>query len=357
MQPGCSWSGSRPQLPGPGRGLRTSPGPGKHLGLAALLALLILSGVGAASAAPGAGETKLPVAASILPLGDFCQKIGGPQVSVTVLIPPGASPHVFEPSPAVVAEAVQARVFVYVGAGLDPWAERLVKSRPRPEDVRVVRAVDALPPGESLIRDVTPHRHQAHDHPTQEGEERRGPKAQAGVGHARHSEDGNPHVWLDPVVAQNLCRLIAAALMSADPEHQALYQANLERCLTELEALHQEIQSQVATFRIREFVSFHPSFTYFARRYGLKEAGVIEMAPGREPTPGHLGRLIRDIKRYGVKAVFAEPQLNPRVAEVIAREAGVKVLVLDPLGGRPPYGNDYLKLMRHNLTVMTQVLQ
>ncbi len=326
-----------------------------------LCRLLLLLGLlaGAALAASGAeAADKLPVAASILPLGDFCQKIGGERVTVTVLIPPGASPHVFEPSPAAVAQAVRARVFLYVGAGLDPWAERLVQARRLAPDVAVVRAVAALPPGESLIRDVTPHRHEKHGNaqkPAAEAHPESGEQAAAGQAH--HHEEGNPHVWLDPVLAQNICRLLAFAFIQADPEHQAVYEANLERCLAELEALHREIQAQVATFRRREFVSFHPAFSYFARRYGLKEAGVIEAAPGREPTPGHLRQIVRAIKGYGVKAVFAEPQLSPRVAEVIAREAGARVLILDPLGGRPPYGSDYVKLMRHNLAVMTQAMQ
>jgi ABC-type Zn uptake system ZnuABC Zn-binding protein ZnuA len=84
---------------------------------------------------------------------------------------------------------------------------------------------------------------------------------------------------------------------------------------------------------------------------------VIEGAPGREPSPRHLQKIITAVKNSGVKAIFAEPQLSPRVAEVIAQEAGVKVLFLDPLGGRPPYGSDYLKLMRYNLKVFAQALQ
>ena len=113
----------------------------------------------------------------------------------------------------------------------------------------------------------------------------------------------------------------------------------------------------MATFQVRDYVCFHPAYTYFSRRYGLKEVGVIEAAPGREPSPGHLQKIINAIKQTGVKAVLAEPQFSPRVAEIIAREAGVKVLFIDPLGGRPPYGSDYIKLMRHNLAVLAQAMQ
>lgn len=305
---------------------------------------LLLAG-GATVAAGAAVPEKLPVAASILPLGDFCQRIGGDRVAVSVLIPPGASPHVFEPSPGAVAQAVRAKVFVYVGAGLDPWAQRLAERGQVAAGPGLVQAVAGIP----LVADVAGAGGQ------DEGEVQVGHSHRRGAAH-RHQE-GNPHVWLDPVLAQDICRRLAAALMAVDPGNRALYEANLKRYLAELEALHQEIQATVAAFRLREFVSFHPAFSYFARRYGLKEVGVIEAAPGREPTPGHLRRLVEDIRKLGVKAVFAEPQLSPRVAEAIAREAGVKVLILDPLGGRPPYGSDYLQLMRHNLAVMSRALQ
>jgi zinc transport system substrate-binding protein len=304
-----------------------------HLAGWLLLAACALTPLGPAGAA---SPEKVSAAASILPLGDFVSRIGGERVQVTVLIPPGASPHVFEPSPAAVAGAAKARVLVYVGAGLDPWVSRLVAQRD-PNDPGVVEATAGIP----LIADVEPHAHGHHP----------------GKGTAHRHDQGNPHIWLDPVLAQDICRRIAAALMAVDPEHRESYQGNLSRYLAELEALHREIEAAVATFRLKEFVSFHPAFTYFARRYGLTEAGVIEAAPGREPTPGQLRRLVATIRRSGVKAVFAEPQLNPRAAEALAREAGVKVLLLDPLGGRPPYGSDYLRLMRYNLAVMQQAMQ
>jgi len=84
---------------------------------------------------------------------------------------------------------------------------------------------------------------------------------------------------------------------------------------------------------------------------------VIEMAPGRESTPRHLQEIVKAVKGSGLRVVFIEPQLNPRVAETVAREAGVRVLMLDPMGGRPPYGDDYLKLMRHNLAVMEEAMK
>ncbi len=298
----------------------------------------ILVSWGLASVSPAAA--KLNVAASILPLGDFCQKIGGDLVAVRVLVPPGASPHVFEPSPSAVAQATAAQVFVYVGAGLDPWAERLLKAQKSPR-----RAVVEAVAGIDLVQDVS----DGHESPS--GQKPGPPKPR------HHHEEGNPHVWLDPVLAQDICRRLAQAFIQVDPANQKAYEENLAGYLQQLEDLDRDIKNTVATFRQKDYVCFHPAYTYFSRRYGLREVGVIEAAPGREPSPGHLQKIISTIKKTGVKAVFAEPQLSPRVAEVIAQEAGVKVLLLDPLGGQPPYGSDYIKLMRHNLAVLSEALQ
>lgn len=291
---------------------------------------------------------KIPVAASIVPLGDFCRQIGRARVEVTVLIPPGASPHVFEPTPQAVARAMEARVFVYVGAGLDPWAERLMAAK-EAKSQTVVKAVASLP----LLADPVSPRHDKI--PTSSTPGSHQPKAGRGQDHA-HAHV-NPHVWLDPVWARDICRRLATAFIQADSTHQQEYDRNLNTYLDELKKLDQEISRRVAAFSIKEFVSFHPSFSYFAKRYGLTEAGVIEVAPGREPTPGHIRNIVNIIRKNKVRVVFAEPQLSPRVAKVIATEAGVRVLMLDPLGGRPPYGDDYLRLMRYNLDVMERAMQ
>ncbi|MBU4234279.1 MAG: metal ABC transporter substrate-binding protein [Desulfobacterales bacterium] len=305
------------------------------------LALLI----GLAGAAPPSG--KLLVAATIVPLGDFCHQIGRDLVQVQVLIPPGASPHLFEPAPSVMARASQARVFVYIGAGLEPWAARLLRSRGS-KNLVVVEAAQGMP---LLGLGQQHHHHEAAGAQGHTGK----PPDKAGA-HETHLA-GNPHIWLDPVLAQEIAGKIAQALIQADPGHRAQYEANCQDFQAKLAALDREIKQQAQTWRLRDYVSFHPSFSYFARRYNLHEVGTIEAAPGREPTPRHLKNLVAAIRRYGIKVVFAEPQLNPRVAEVIAQEAGVKVLRLDPMGGAPPYGSDYLQMMRYNLAALDEALR
>jgi zinc transport system substrate-binding protein len=317
---------------------------------------LLLSGLlllGSWGAMPTAAPGKIKVAASILPLADFCRHLGGDLVEVHSLIPPGASPHVFEPPPSVMARAFQARVFVYIGAGLEPWAAKVLQARGTGK-VAVVEAAKGIP----LIQEVKePHPAEVIEagregHGAGPGEEK-GHRAPEGHRH----EAGNPHIWLDPVLAQEICRQIALALIQVDPRHRDQYEANLKNYLAALDELDRDIRQRTAAWRLRDCVSVHPAYAYFARRYHLTEVGVIEVAPGREPTPRHLQRIVQAVKRSGLRVVFAEPQLNARVAEAVAREAGVKVLMLDPMGGRPPYGDDYLKLMRHNLAVMEEAMK
>ena len=117
------------------------------------------------------------------------------------------------------------------------------------------------------------------------------------------------------------------------------------------------IQEATSRFGVKEFVAFHPSWSYFARRYGLSEVGIIQQSPGRDPTPRQIEEIIAAVRRYHIRAVFAEPQFNSAAARAIAEEAGVAVLILDPLGGPDRPGRDsYIALMRHNLEIIKEAM-
>lgn len=304
------------------------------------LVLSVVLGTGQARCQP----PKMRVAASILPLGDFCRQIGGDKVEVQVLIPPGASPHTFEPSPGVLAGLSQAKVLVYIGAGLEPWIEKFIRALPKNKPA-MVEAVHGL----DLITEIPRH---AKEVPSP-GKPQHAQKA----GHSHEHGSGNPHIWLDPILAQDICRRLAAAFIQMDPANRAGYEANLNTYLEKLAQLDQFIAGTTASFQLRQFVSFHPSFTYLARRYNLQEVGIIEVAPGREPTPRALKNIMKAIHHYGIKVIFSEPQFSPRLAEVLAQEAGVSVLSLDPIGGRPPYGDDYLAMMKYNVETMAKAMK
>jgi ABC-type Zn uptake system ZnuABC Zn-binding protein ZnuA len=284
-----------------------------------ILSLLIfILSISEASAQP------IRIVASIYPVGDMVKEIGGDRVDVRVLLPPGATPHVFEPTASAVRELSQARIFFEIGAGLEFWADRLIQAA----GSRMMVVV--LSRGIRLLHSQGDHVHLG--------------------------ETGNPHIWLDPILAVEMAKKIEQSLEEADPQGSVLYRKKSAVYIAKLEALDAEIRKTVSTFSIKSFVSFHPAWDYFAIRYGLKSVGVIEESPGKEPSPRRLEAIIDAIKKYHIKAVFAEPQLNSRAAEIIAREAGVKVVMLDPQGGLP--GREtYLSLMKYNLEQMSKAMR
>jgi zinc transport system substrate-binding protein len=292
---------------------------------------------------------KLPVIASIYPVADMVQQVGGDHVDVTFVLPAGASPHTFEPKPSLVKKFSSARIFFMIGTGLEFWAEKFINLA-GPGLTTVV-----LSEGVSLIHTAGHHHeNEAEHHHEDEAEHYH---ARSGISD-HESSVANPHIWLNPVIAKSMVNKITTALCDVDRQHVTYYKERGQRYLKKLDDLDQMIQKTVSTFTIRKYVSFHASWVYFARRYGLESAGVIEAAPGRNPTPIQIKNIVAMIKKYHIRAVFAEPQLNPRAAEIIAREAEVNVLLLDPLGGPNLKGRStYIDLIKYNLNVLQEAMK
>jgi zinc transport system substrate-binding protein len=282
---------------------------------------------------------KIPVIASIYPVADMVRQVGGDYVTVTCVLPPGASPHTFEPKPGLVRAFSSARLFFMIGAGLEFWAGKFIKLA-GPNLMTVV-----LSRGVHLIAS-TEHGHKHHPHEDRASDLKNEPAV------------ANPHIWLDPVIAKSMVDKITAALCKVDPAHIPYYNERSRRYQKTLDRLDHLIAATVARFKNKRYVAFHPAWDYFARQYGLERAGVIEAAPGRNPTPLQLKNIIAAIRKDHIRAVFAEPQLNPRAAEIIAKEARVRVLFLDPLGGPgQPYGNTYVDLMTHDLKILKEAME
>jgi zinc transport system substrate-binding protein len=294
----------------------------------ALLTLVLASGCAQQSV-----TDKVHVTCSIFPLADIAKNIGKENIEVHVLIPPGASPHTFEPSPQQFKAFADTDLFVMVGAGFEFWAEKLVTAASS-ESLLIVRASE----GVELLDPADSHHH---DH-----------------GAVAHADVGNPHIWLDPTIAKRVVFQIAASLAELDLDNATYYMENANRYSLSLHILDVEIQEAVSNFTTKEYVAFHPAWSYFSKRYGLREVGIIEKAPGKEPTPKQLKKIVEDIRKYKIRAVFAEPQLSPKAAGAIAVEAGVELLILDPVGGSDLPGRDsYLALMRYNLKTMRKAMQ
>jgi zinc transport system substrate-binding protein len=311
------------------------------------LIVWIFLGVFIGSPSLSYGE-KLQVVASIFPIADMARQVGGDDVEVTTIVPAGASPHTFEMKPSLVKAFGEARVFLMIGAGLEFWADQLLRSSG--QQLKPV----VLSEGVTLIRSADPH----HDESLKASPAASKPAANAENTHTHDFHAGNPHIWLDPQLAKSMVTRIQEAFSIADPAHAPTYEIRAKAYLKRLDALDREIANTVNGFKNKQVVSFHSSWDYFAARYGLILTGVIEKTPGRNPTPREIAGIVADIKARNIRAVFAEPQFSLKVADVIAREAGVKVMILDPIGGETLTGrNTYIDLMTYNLQIMKEAMQ
>jgi zinc/manganese transport system substrate-binding protein/manganese/iron transport system substrate-binding protein len=280
----------------------------------------------------------LKVVATTTVLADLVEEVGGSKVAVTSLVPKGGEVHTFDPSPSDVAAVEGAGLVVMNGLGLDDWLRDLVSSAGG--NAPVVELAPNQPGVEYLAGDEEDGN--AHD----------------GEGHA--SETFNPHLWLNVEYAMKYVERIRDALVAADPSDAAAYAANATAYLERLTGLDAWATEQVAAIpeANRKVVSFHEAFPYMAAAYGLEIVGTVVHAPGQDPSAREIADLVDSIKASGAKAVFAEAQFSPDLAETVAQEAGVKVvtnLYNDTLGDPPV--DTYEGLIRWDIDRIVEALR
>jgi zinc transport system substrate-binding protein len=275
-----------------------------------IIAMIVASGCAGDDGAEDGDPGRTSVVAAFYPLAFAAQEIGGERVTVRNLTPPGAEPHDVELSPRDVERIRSADVVLYLGSGFQPAFERAVEGASG-------EAVDLLA-NVRLLED--------------EGE-------------------ADPHIWLDPVRYRSMARRIAAALdrPRADAEF-------VER----LRALHAEFRFGLTRCARREIVTSHAAFGYLASRYDLQQIPIASVEPEAEPTARELETVIREVKASGAKTVFFETLVSPKLAETVAREAGARTAVLNPIEGLTEEqlagGETYFSLMRANLEALRQAL-
>ena len=271
--------------------------------------------VGAAAGRCECAPARQVAAATIAPLASLAATVAGPEWDVRTVIPPGTSPHVFEPSPRDVRRFAPARLVVTVGAGYDDWAGRLIT---------------ASSSGAVL-----------HDAGLSVGVER-------GDGGDHDGELGrDPHWWLSPRRAARALAPLAEQFASLDPPGAEGYRSRAHAGAAALFALDAEIAALLSPVKGTTVVAAHNSWAYFTSDYGLVDGGAIETAPGREPSPRDLRKLLDLVRARRVRAVFAEPQFSPAAARVLASDAGIRVAFVDPIGGVPGR-TDYADLLRYD---------
>jgi zinc transport system substrate-binding protein len=240
---------------------------------------------------------KIGVIVSILPQAEFAEKVGGDRVDVTVMIPPGASPHSYEPAPSQLAQVSNASLYCEVGSGIEfelAWMDRITSMN------KNMVLVDCSKGIELISGDPDREDHSGTD----------------------------PHIWLSPKNAAIMVENIYQGLIEVDPDSTDYYTENKERYLQELETLDSEIREALPE-SLTTIMVYHPSWGYFCREYGLEQIPIER--EGKEPTPQDIVHLIDLAKREHITVIFVSPQVNEQPAEVIAREIGGKVVLVDSL--------------------------
>lgn len=252
--------------------------------------------------------SKLKIATTIFALYDIASNIGKDKVEVIPLIPPGASPHTFEPAAQNIQNAAGAKIVFKIGFGLDDWVQTIVESS-----------------GETQIKDVS-----------------------AGIRLRQEQNLPDPHYWLSfnnaAVIAQN----IANALIELDPKNKNHYELNLAAYKQKLLNEDSKLKAKFAGLRNKSIATFHGAWFYFAERYGLSIDAVFEEFPGKEPTAAYLADFIDKIKKNNIRVIYAEPEFPAVGIQQTADDLAVKLDMLNPIEATMRTGDTYIQVMLEN---------
>jgi zinc transport system substrate-binding protein len=262
-----------------------------------------------------------------------------------LIVQGGASPHSMSLKPSDARALQEAAVVVWVGEGLEAFLVQPL------ETLAGGAAVVELAEAPGLTR--LPYREGGAWEEHSEHEE----ESHAAEEHEHDHEGIDMHLWLDPQNAKAMVAAIAAALTAADPDNAALYQANAEGTALKLDALTQEIAADLAPVKDVPFVVFHDAFQYLDTAFGLNNVGSITVNPEQPPGAARLAEIHATIAATGARCVFAEPQFEPRLVQVVIEGTAAKTATLDPLGAAIPDGPDlYFTLMRENAAALKACL-
>lgn len=296
---------------------------------------LLIAGCTPASSSP---TTDSAILTSTTFLADITRNVAGDRLTVESLLPVGADPHAYQPTPQDAAKVADSRLLIVNGMEYEHFIETLLENAGG--ERMVVTASEGLEA-----------RHM---------EEHAG-EAEAGSGHAH--EAGDPHMWLDPNLVVTYAENIRDGLIQFDPEGEAVYRSNAEAYIAELKNLDAWIVEQVAQVpqARRLLVTNHEALGYFAERYGFTIAGTVieSFSSGASPSAGQMADLIAQIQSSGAPAIFLDASDNESLARQIAAETGVDVVTdlhLESLTDGAPAAT-YIEMMKHNVTLIVNALK
>lgn len=295
--------------------------------------LLVLLSLASVMAAPVAAQP-LPVVTSFSILADLVKVIGGSHVEVTSLVGPNADAHVFDPTPADAKRLADAKLVVINGLGFEGWMDRLIKSSGYRGSVTVASR------GVKTIQEAAGHGHQ-HGH--------------------SHSHAADPHAWQNPLNVKQYVQNIRLALAAAKPAAAQEFEQRAQAYSRDLDALDQSIRERLKPIPVaqRRIVTSHDAFGYFAAAYNVKFYPLQGLSTGSEPSAADVVRIIDQIKKNKVTAIFVENISDARVLERITKESGARIggtLYADALSEPGTAVDTYLKLIEHNAATIIKGL-
>lgn len=250
------------------------------------------------------GQTKkISIVTSLFPLYDFAREIAKDRANIIMLLPPGMEPHSFDPRPSDIAALHNADVFVYTNIYMEPWVEDILKGISNQNLLNIDSST-----GINFLKEQD---HRSHD-----------------TKHKHGSLD--PHIWLDFSNARIMIDNISEGLIKKDPNNADFYRNNAEQYKTRLAALDDKFKKSLTFCKKDIFISGgHLSFAYLAKRYNLRYISAYDsLSPEAEPKPKSLARIIATIKQHGLRHIFYEELITPRIAETISKETDVSLLML-----------------------------
>jgi ABC-type Zn uptake system ZnuABC Zn-binding protein ZnuA len=310
-------------------------GPGL-LALGLISTVAVLAGLfGALPAADLAAEPPLRVLATLPDLWSITRSIVGDLGRVDVATRPGQNPHDLEIRPSQILLVKRAEILVRNGLEEDAWIDPVVESSGNPRLLRGSTSVIEAAQGLALLKIPSG-------------------RVDRSLGDVHPS--GNPHFTLDPGTMPTISASIADGLARLRPDLASRLEANRREFLARVESRFQRWRDVLAPYRGARVVSYHDSWPYFYRAYGLIELGVIEDRPGVPPTPQHLVSLVRQMKEQGARVVVLESWYPPDTAAAVARLAGAKLVVIPQSPGAVPGTGDYIAHMEHVVTALAKAL-
>jgi ABC-type Zn uptake system ZnuABC Zn-binding protein ZnuA len=290
-----------------------------------------------AALAPNVAQAQLKVVTSTTDLYDIAREVGGNKITATHIGEGYQDPHFIEAKPSFVLQLRNADVWAFVGLDLEiGWMPLLLDGARNPK----------IRQGGSGYLDASTA---IHILDTPQG------NVDRSMGDVHPL--GNPHYWLDPENGRRIARLFQAKFTQLDPANAATYASNERAFETRLNAAERQWQSDVQAIKGKPVVAWHTSWRYFAEYNGMNIVAFMEPKPGVPPSPSHLYTVIQAVKNTGAKAIVMEPFYDRKVADLVAKQTGIKVLVLPPSVGGVRGIDDYIQLMQYDMSQLANALK